>query len=144
MLLRRCLHLRQAGKRPHRGASLRVWPGLWPLNRLQPSSLANLLLRELGDSGGFVRHRIVWFSSASIQGVNVTRVVRARLADNGNRAVGGKNVIGDGSPIRGGTLLREANSIIHNGFDLCFNLALNSLCQDVFLREIDFLASAGV
>ena len=41
-------------------------------------------------------------------------------------------------------MLREANSIIHNGFDLCFNLALNSLCQDVFLREIGFKAFDGV
>src|SRR5437588_8983395 len=109
MLLRRCLHLRQAGKQLHRGASLRVWPGLWPLNRLQPSSLAHLLRRELGDSGGFFRHRIVWFSGTSIQGVNVTWVVRARLADNGNRAVGGKNVIGDGSAIGGRPVLREAD-----------------------------------
>src|SRR5947199_123671 len=86
----------------------------------------------------------VSLSGASIQGVDVTWVVRARLDDNGNRAVGGKNVIGDVSAIRGGTLLREANGIIHDGFDLCFDLALNSLCQDVFLREIGFKAFDGV
>src|SRR5579885_2303191 len=115
-------HPRPAGIQLRPAASLLELPGLLPLNMLlyyRSSSSNGLLCLTYGTER---------LTDASIERIDVARIICTGLTNNSNRPFRGKDVIGYRCAIRLRALFRDTHRLVHHSFDLRLDLGLLLSC----------------